>query len=281
MPVDNAQQIAEWNGEQGRKWVEWQQTIDALVSPFGAAAMDRAALLPGERVLDIGCGCGSSSIALAQRVGSGGAVLGIDVSRPMLEVARARGAAHAQLAFVEADAGQAALPGGNDLLYSRFGLMFFAAPAAAFKHLRSALRPGGRCVFVCWRTPRDNPWAMTPLAAARQALGITPAPADPHAPGPFAFADERRLSGILSNAGFSGMDIQRFDAPVALGATPRAAAESAAQIGPVGRLVREVGAEQLPKILDAMQRVLAPLAAPDGAVSLNGATWIVAASNPG
>jgi SAM-dependent methyltransferase len=280
MAADNAQQIADWNGEQGRKWAELQLTLDVLVSPFGDAALRTAAPRLGERVIDVGCGCGDTSIALAQRVGAAGVVLGIDVSQPMLEVARSRAAGWAQLSFVEADAAAAVLPGGVDLLYSRFGLMFFAEPTAAFTHLRGALRPGGRCVFVCWRTPRDNPWAMTPLLAARQVLGITPAPVDPHAPGPFAFADDVRLRGILVDAGFSGIDIRRFDAPVPLGATPRAAAESTAQIGPVGRLVREVGVEHLPKILDAVERVLIPLAAPDGQVSLTGSTWVVSASNP-
>ena len=105
-------------------------------------------------------------------------------------------------------------------------------------------------------------------------------PADANAPGPFAFADEERLRDILSNAGFGAIDVQRFDAAIALGATPRSAAENAVQIGPVSRLVREVGAKHLPVILDAVERTLAPLAAPDGHVSLNGSTWIVSATNP-
>jgi hypothetical protein len=110
-------------------------------------------------------------------------------------------------------------------------------------------------------------------------MGITPEPADPNAPGPFAFADEERLRGILSDAGFGEIDVQRFDAAIALGATPRAAAESAVQIGPVSRLVREVGVEHLPVIIDAVERALAPLAARDGHVSLKGSTWIVSATS--
>jgi hypothetical protein len=120
---------------------------------------------------------------------------------------------------------------------------------------------------------------MTPLSAARTAMGITPAPADPDAPGPFAFADEGRLRTILSDAGFGDVDVQRFDAAIAIGATPRSAAESVVQVGPVSRLVREMGAEHLPIILDAVERALAPLAAPDGRVSLNGSTWIASATN--
>jgi len=282
MPADNSEQIAEWNGALGQRWVAMRQEIDRFVVPFGDAALKAAAPQPGERVSDIGCGCGDTSIEIARMVGAAGAVLGIDVSQPMLEVARSRGALAncAHLAFRDGDASEAALPANTDLLFSRFGVMFFSQPAPALSHLRKSLRAGGRCVFVCWRTPRDNPWAMTPLSAARTAMGITPAPADPEAPGPFAFADEQRLRTILSGAGFDDIDVQRFDAAIALGATPRSAAESVVQVGPVSRLVREAAAEHLPIILDAVERSLAPLAAPDGHVSLNGSTWIVSATNP-
>src|SRR6184192_536980 len=116
------------------------------------------------------------------------------------------------IAFRHGDASEAELPANIDLLFSRFGVMFFSQPSQAFSHLRKSLRPGGRCVFVCWRTPRDNAWAMTPLSAARAALGVTPAPADPNAPGPFAFADEERVRTFLSGAGFGDIDLQRFDA---------------------------------------------------------------------
>jgi len=282
MSAGNSEQIAEWNGALGQRWAAMQREIDGVVVPFGDAALKAAAPQPGERVIDIGCGCGDTSIEIARMVGEAGAVLGIDVSEPMLEVARSRGvlARYTQLAFRDDDASAAELPANTDLLFSRFGVMFFSEPFPAFSHLRKSLRAGGRCVFVCWRAPRDNAWAMTPLSAARNAMGITPAPTDPHAPGPFAFADEERVRDILSGAGFSGIDVQRFDAAVFLGATPRSAAEGSVRIGPVSRLVREVGVEHLPTILEAVERTLAPLATPDGQVRLNGSTWIVSASNP-
>lgn len=280
--ADNAAQIAEWNGAQGQRWAQLQRETDAIVAPFGHAAMALAEPVAGERVVDVGCGCGQTSIALALRVGATGQVLGVDVSRPMLEVARTAAVppGGAPLHFAEADASQADLPPGIDLLFSRFGLMFFAEPVAAFAHLRAALRPGGRCVFVCWRTPRDNGWAMTPLAAARQALGITAAPADPTAPGPFALADGARLRSILAQAGFERVELRRFDAPVVMGATPHEAAVAVARIGPVARLARELGEHRLPEIVAAVEQALAPLAAPGGRVSLNGSTWLVAAFNP-
>jgi SAM-dependent methyltransferase len=282
MPADNSEQIAEWNGALGQRWVAMQQEIDRIVAPFGDAALKAAAPQPGERVIDIGCGCGDTSMEIARIVGATGSVLGIDVSQPMLEVARAHAALAncAHLAFRDGDASEAGLPANIDLLFSRFGVMFFSQPSPAFSHLRKSLRTGGRCVFVCWRAPRDNAWAMTPLSAARKAMGVTPAPPDPDAPGPFAFADEERLRTVLSTAGFGDIDAQRFDAAIFLGATPRSAAESAVQIGPVSRLVREVGVEHLPIIVDAVERALAPLAAPDGHVSLSGSTWIVSATNP-
>src|SRR5258706_11517604 len=282
MQADNSEQIAEWNGALGQGWVAMQQEIDRIVVPFGNAALKAAAPQPGERVIDIGCGCGDTSIEIARIVGATGSVLGIDVSQPMLEVARSHAALAncAHLAFRDGDASEVRLPANNDLLFSRFGVMFFSQPSPAFSHLRESLRTGGRCVFVCWRAPRDNAWAMTPLSAARTAMGITPPPPDPAAPGPFAFADEERLRTTLSTAGFHDIAVQRFDAAILLGATSRSAAESAVQIGPISRLVREVGVEHLPIIVDAVEPALAPLAAPDGHLSPYGSTWIVSATNP-
>ncbi len=282
MAGGNSEQIADWNGAMGRQWAALQPEIDGVVVPFGAAALTAAAAQAGERVIDIGCGCGDTSITLAQMVGAAGAVLGVDVSRPMLEVARTRAAPLRlpQLDFREVDASAAELPARNDLLYSRFGVMFFSQPTPAFVHLRKSLCVGGRLVFVCWRAPRDNPWAMAPLVAARKAMNATPAPADPFAPGPFAFADEERLRGILSGAGFGNIQLQRFDTAISIGATPRDAAQSAVRFGPASRFILDAGAQNLPAILDAIEGDLVPLAAPDGRVSLNGSTWIVSASNP-
>jgi SAM-dependent methyltransferase len=277
----NADQIAEWNGAQGQRWAELQRELDGIVAPFGEAALRLAAPQPGEHVIDIGCGCGDTSVELARRVGASGRVLGVDVSRPMLEVARAHvaQAGWANLEFREADASEAALPADTDLLFSRFGVMFFAQPVSALRHLRTALRAQGRLVFVCWRVPRDNAWAMTPLAAARKAMGVTPPPPDPHAPGPFAFADEARLRAILADAGFENISLQRCDATVRLGASPRQAAENAVRVGPTSRFVREMGTASVPTIVDAIEKALAPFAAPDGHVSLNGSTWLVTASS--
>lgn len=277
MDGPNAQQIAEWNGEMGRRWVERQHELDRMLEPFSRAALAAAAPGAGERVLDVGCGCGSTSLDLARAVGSAGRVLGVDVSRPMLAVARQHAAGMPQLAFVDADAASAVLPGPFDLLFSRFGLMFFDAPAAALRHLGKALAPRGRIAFVCWRAPRENPWAMAPLVAARQAVGVEPPPWDPHAPGPFAFADGERVRRLLTEAGFDAIGLQPFDAPILVGASPAAAAAYSLRVGPVSRFAREVGPQHEATIAAAVEQALAPLAAADGAVRLNGSVWIATA----
>src|SRR5262249_6517301 len=148
-----------------------------------------------ERVLDVGCGTGQTSIELARRAGPGGAVTGIDISAPMLARARARAAdAGARtVTFLDADAQTHRFdPASLDVCFSRFGIMFFAAPDAAFANLRSALRPAGRLAFVCWQSMRDNPWMLVPLMAAAAHITLPPPPA-PDAPGPFSFADADRV----------------------------------------------------------------------------------------
>lgn len=277
---DNTDQIAEWNGALGQRWVEEQADIEGIARPFGLAALEQAAPQPGERVIDVGCGCGSTTFELASRVGAAGHVLGVDVSRPMLTAAQTRlsQSQGAPITFREGDASAVELPTDFDLMYSRFGMMFFADPVSALRHLRGALRVGGRLVFVCWRQARDNPWAVTPVLAARQALGLEPPPADPHAPGPFAFADDQRLGGLLMRAGFDDVAMRRVDAPLLVGATAADATAKMLRIGPVARLAGEVDPDRRPLVAQAVMAALAPLAAADGSVTLQGSTWVVCAS---
>jgi len=274
MAGDNAKQVADWNGSVGERWAADQERTDKFTRPFGDAAIVTARVLPGEAVLDVGCGCGDTSLAVAAVVGAQGRVVGVDVSVPMLEVARKRADKLRNVTFLQADASTAALPGPFDLLVSRFGVMFFDEPAAAFTHLRGALKPGGRFAFVCWQTAAENPWASLPAQAARKAIGADPTSTDPHAPGPFAFGDSERLRGILHTAGFTNTVIEGFEAPMYLGGSPRSAAEGVTRIGPASRVGLDAGPAHLPAIVGAIEHALQPHAAADGSVYLPGRTWI-------
>lgn len=274
----NAAQIADWNGAVGQRWAAEQAKLDALIQPFGEAVLAAAGARPGERVLDIGCGCGETSIALARSVGPTGQVLGVDVSAPMLGVARQRSAGMANVTFLEADASQASLPGGHSLLISRFGVMFFDAPAPAFAHIGSALAPGARLAFVCWQPAALNPWATVAAKAALQAADMAPPQPDPRAPGPFAFADTGYVTDILTQAGYRDIAAKPVEADMNLGDTPGEAAASALKVGPAARIAREAGPEALPKLLKAVEDALAPHAAPSGAVALPGRTWVFTAN---
>jgi SAM-dependent methyltransferase len=198
----NAEQIKYWNEIAGPKWVALHDIVDALIAPFGRRTMDRAAIGAGQRILEVGCGCGQATVEIARRVAPTGAVTGIDVSTAMLQRARAnaRDAGVTHVHFENADAQTHAFVADSfDVLYSRFGVMFFANPDAAFANLRTALKPGGRLAFVCWQAVQDNPCMFVPLTAAGQHITL-PAPLAPDAPGPFAFADAERVRGILSRA---------------------------------------------------------------------------------
>jgi ubiquinone/menaquinone biosynthesis C-methylase UbiE len=282
MVADNSDRIAEWNGPLGRRWAEFQPQIDAMAQPLTDALMAAAAAKPGERVIDVGCGSGHATLELALQVGEGGHVLGVDVSRPMLSVARAlvQQSALNNVSFLEADAAHAPLPPDADLLLSRFGLMFFSEPVAALSHLGNALRPGGRCVSLSWRTPRDNAWVVVPLVAVRKALGIIAPATEPEAPGPFAFADPERVQRLFSRSGFESIEIRRFDAPMLLGRDLPAAVEFALCVGPTAHLARQADPEHMQTIRAAVERALAPFAGAHGHVWLNGSTWIVAARRP-
>lgn len=277
MPAGNEDQIAQWNEEVGKRWTQQQERLDRLIAVFGEAAMRVAVPGQGERVLDVGCGCGDTSLALAQAVGPEGAVLGVDVSAPMLARAEARAADMPTIRFQLGDASVAPLGGPFDLLFSRFGVMFFADPPAAFAHLRRALKPGGRMAFVCWRAFTANPWVSIPAFATMRVLGPPKVAPDPQAPGPFAFADADRVRAILAAAGFRAIEIAPFDATMRVGADLDDAMVTTMQVGPVSAMMREAGDAQRAEVMAAVRDALSAHVTPDG-VMLAGATWIVSAS---
>jgi SAM-dependent methyltransferase len=276
----NAAQIAYWNTEAGPRWVAMQERMDAMLASLLRATLDRARPAAGERVLDIGCGCGATLLELASRVGAGVSVVGVDISAPMLGRARERvqSSGLTQVRLTLSDAATHAFAfGAFDLAFSRFGVMFFDEPVGAFANIRSALAAAGRLVFACWAPPRDNPWLIVPLTVARPYLPPQPE-ADPNAPGPFAFADPDRIRGLLAGAGYSTVDVARHDTNMRIcgpGETD-AAARFAVESGPVGRAM--VGAS--PDTRSAAEQAIAAefrrIEGPDG-IELPGSVWLVSA----
>lgn len=272
----NAQQIEYWNGPAGERWARLQERIDLHLAEITEAALRLAAPRPSERVLDIGCGCGTTTFLLAFAVGNEGAAAGVDISVPMLGVARARAAAqNADVTFIEADASDYEFQPVFDLAFSRFGVMFFADPVRAFANFRRSLAPTGRLAFVCWRSLAENRWAAEPMAAALALLPPQEAP-DPLAPGPYAFADEERVRKILSAAGYDRITIEPFDVRMNMGATLAEAAAEVLNIGPLSRAAADLDEESRVRIRENVEQVYAKYASPEGVVP-PAACWSVRA----
>lgn len=273
----------DWNGNSGENWVTHQLRLDRMLQPFGDAAMAAALARPGESILDIGCGAGVTSFALAEQAGAGGHVLGVDISPQLIARARHDAPKGAWIDFQLADAATAPLSqGAFDLIFSRFGVMFFDDPAAAFAHMRRALKTDGRLAFVCWRAAQDNDWVRLPMAAIRDI--VPPAPTDPAAPGPFAFADPERVSTILAAAGFADIAVTPFDATIhyGYGDTRDAAIDDALGLAfAVGPLSRALAGQPDDVRGRAAAAVRAAFAARPGdtSVLIDGAAWIVTARN--
>src|SRR3954452_17611460 len=274
----NADQIAYWNGPGGQRWADRQQTQDIVLAPVSEILIDRANGRAGERIIDIGCGCGTTSVSLAQKVGSSGHVLGIDISAPMLARARQIAPAGLPLHFALADATVYPFqPESFDLLVSRFGVMFFADPALSFANLRRALRPSGRLAFACWREPRENPFFMAPLAAAYKHVPKLPQQG-PEDPGPFAFASEARVRRILGEAGFTGVEMEACPLLLdsAIGRGLDGAVQGAFEIGPVSCALEGQPEHLRVAAAHSIREALTPFARGD-AVLLPASVWIVTA----
>jgi SAM-dependent methyltransferase len=276
---ENADQIAYWNGPGGQRWADRQETQDILLAPIAELLIDRAQIKSAERAIDIGCGSGALSIAVAQVIGQSGHVLGIDVSAPMLARARQVAPKGLSVDFTLADATIYPFESASvDLLISRFGVMFFAEPARSFRNLRKALKSPGRLAFACWREPRENPFFMTPLQAVYKHVPKLPSPG-PEDPGPFSFASEQRVRRILGEAGFSGVRMEPCNLALdpAVGRGLEAAVKSALEIGPAARAL----AEQPPDVVAASVRSIRDALAPHvkgQTVPLDASIWIVTAS---
>lgn len=277
-PMDNSSQIEFWNGDAGEKWVQHAGLLDHLLAPFIPAILDAADLQPGEGVLDIGCGAGALSLGAAEMIGTSGRVTGVDVSKPLLGLARDRAAASSKtVQFEEADASAYRSETPMDAAISRFGVMFFSDPVAAFSVLRRNLRPEGRLVFACWQGIQKNEWLKTPLEVAMPYFKSLPDAPAPRAPGPFAFADSDYVSEILHEAGWRGLNVMPWTGALSLpGESIDAQATFILKMGPVARLIADQVDDPAP-IFAALKRRLSDMKTKTGDVKLGAAAWIVSA----
>jgi SAM-dependent methyltransferase len=272
-------QFNDWNGASGDAWVRRQETQDIVLAPASDLVFKAARLQPGEQVLDIGCGCGDTTLEAVRQVGPTGAALGVDISIPMIARAEERAKAEGLGArFAAADAANYHFPpGGFDVLISRFGAMFFPEPEKAFANLRKALKPGGRLVFVCWQPVRENEWMILPLRAALKHVPRLPEP-DPDEPGPFAFADAAKVRRILEGAGFVEVAMTRRSVTldIAAGQGLETAFGAATTIGPASRALRQASeAERAAGVAEIRAQLTARR---DGVhVRLAAAPWLVEA----
>jgi SAM-dependent methyltransferase len=274
------QQREFWNSEATHRWVTEQARIDRLFADVTNAALAAAAPKPGEHVLDIGCGTGTTVLRLAEAVGPGGAVLGVDISGQQLALARRRieaaGATQARVVLDDA-ATHDFPPARFDLAFTRFGVMFFADPVAAFSNVRRAMKPGGRLALAVFRPGPENPWATSSAAAIRH-LVTPPAPPGPEEPGQFSWGDPARVRRILGGAGFRDVTLVPFDPRITLGADAKEAAEFAMFIGQGARLLQGQPDTTKAAARLAFESFFRAHEGPDG-VTLPGGLWLVSAVN--
>jgi ubiquinone/menaquinone biosynthesis C-methylase UbiE len=277
--VPNAEQITLWNGPGGHAWVATQSLLDALFKPFEKLLVERAVKIGARHVLDVGCGTGGTTLAVAPALGVQSHSTGIDVSQPMIDAARSR--AHAQNVDVQFICGDAQVypfePGRFDMIISRFGVMFFDDPIQAFSNLRRASNHDAELRLIVWRSADENPFMTTAERAARSIVPEMPA-RDHNAPGQFAFADADRVTEMLEKSGWSEIDIQPLD--VLCSFAEKSLISYFTQLGPLSRVLREVDDKTRARIIDTVRAAFEPFVHKDE-VRFNAACWSVGARASG
>jgi SAM-dependent methyltransferase len=274
----NEDQRTRWNGADGEYWTSNQDRLDRTLAPVTGPLLAFAQPRAGSTVIDVGCGCGATTIELARAVGPLGRVVGIDLSKPMLALATERLRVFANATGLLGDAAELPLEDlGAELIVSRFGVMFFGDPVAAFANLRTSLAAGGRLRFACWRPIKENPWLQIPLHAVYEHAPRLPKPG-PEEPGPFAFSDPARVTRILTAAGFTAPSFTPLDIQIdiAAGGTLEDAVIQSSAMGPAKRALADQPDEVRTAALESIRRALTPYASAAG-VKLPGAVWLVAA----
>jgi len=273
----NLQQSTLWNGPSGQAWVESQQLMDQLLQPFEELLVEAVTAEPCQQLLDIGCGTGATTLALARRLGPAARCTGVDISAPMLELARAR-AEHesAPPAFIVADAQTHAFePGSFDTIVSRFGVMFFDDPVRAFANLHGAAKPGARLVLIAWRSAAENPFMTSAERVAAPFLPDLPA-RRPHEPGQFAFGDPDRVRQILKASAWSNIEVEPVDRPCSI--PEPELTQYVTRFGPVGRLLQQADVTLRSTVIGRVREALEPYV--DAAtVRFTSACWLIRASS--
>lgn len=275
--------VAFWNDILAPKFIAYRHVLVDGFARQTAEVFSALPVGPGDRVLDVGCGFGETTLELARRVSPGGTVLGVDCCEAFVRIAgRDRADAGIDNARFElADVESYRFEPEHDLCFSRFGTMFFANPVAGLRNMRASLKSGGRMIMLVWRRMQDNPWVGLPKQIVSRYLPPPDEPARSCGPGPFSMADPRQVSAQLRAAGYTGVSFERIDAPVFVGNTPREAAAFALALGPAGELVREAGEEaqrRLPTIEAALREAMDAYRTDQG-VLMQSSAWKVTAAN--
>lgn len=268
-----------WNGSAGRAWVHNQRLLDQLFAPLEVLLAGDGVLGTATRVLDVGCGTGATTLAIARRLGAQGACVGIDLSEPMIAVARNRAAQEqVDVRFLAADAQAHAFERADfDLIVSRFGVMFFENPVRAFANLRRAARADARLSFIAWRSAAENPFMTTAERVAAPLLPNLPV-RPPGGPGQFAFSDPDRVRAVLAESGWSDIDVQAIDVACAMpedGLVPYLT-----WLGPVGQLLQDADERTRARIIEPLRAAFAPYVH-GGEVRFDAACWHVSARAQG
>ena len=276
----NEEMVRLWNSDAASTWATRPERYDAMLQPLGERVLRAAALSPGERVLDVGCGAGQLALQAAEAVGPTGSVTALDVSRELLAVTQRRAAEAGadNLAVLEADAQVHSFDASSyDVVISRFGVMFFADPVAAFANLLRGVTPGGRMAFACWQAAPSNEWASVPLFALGPHVGF-PEPPPPGAPGPFAFGDGERLRSILADAGWADVALEDVQTSLSVGGAGTAdeAVRFIAEDTFGKTLMAKATPEQRSAALDALRAAYEERNGADG-IRLKAAAWVVTA----
>ena len=264
-----------WNGSSGRAWVDAQELLDHIYRPFEALLVEAVTARPRERVLDVGCGTGSTTLAVARALGANGRCVGVDISDPMIAAARSRATRDNTSAdFICANAQVHPFePASVDMFISRFGVMFFADPIQAFTNLRRAARDNAEMYFIAWRSPAENPFMTTAERAAASLLPDLP-PRRPDAPGQFAFANQQRVHTIMEQSGWAEIDVHAIDVECTM--PENELVRHVTRLGPVGMMLQQADEETRARVIDAVRPAFDPYVR-GAEVRFTAACWILSA----